>query len=169
MNYQLDGSAGRITLADITVGTGKVGGSLEFAGKNWTAELHTSNLDLPSLRKIAEMFALWPADYTGESGVVDLNISFAGGPDGLQAVQGKLLANTVGFFGSSVVQELPGQISFSVSPAHGWQTSVEGEIDSVAVFIDTGINVGSIRPGIAIEVTEQPLGFAFDMNLDRVQ
>lgn len=169
LNYDLNDRAGHITLANIKVGAGNIGGSLEFTTENWHADLHASNLDLPSLRKIAEMFTLWPADYTEESGVIDADISIEGGADGIQLVQGHIHADTIGFIGANAAEQLSGRISFSVRPMQVWQTSVEGNLDSGVLFIDSGINLGTIRPGFILEITEQPLHFSFDLSLDRAQ
>ncbi len=169
MNYQLDGSTGQITFPEITIGTGKITGSLAFAAGDWTVDFQASDLGLPSLHKFADAFALWPADYSNESGAVDVDIRIAGNPAGLQNVEGIIHTHTISFIGPNAAENLSGEVSFDMKAVEGWHIKLDGKLESGSLFIDSGINVGNIRPGLAFEITEQPLSFAIDMDLDRIR
>lgn len=169
LDYRLDGSTARITFPEIAIGTGKIAGSLAYTAGGWTVDFQASNLGLTSLHKIADVFAIWPADYADESGAVDVDISIAGSPAGLQRMQGTIRANAVGFYGAHAAETLSGEVNFDMRAVDGWQTNINGKLDSGSLFVDSGINVGNIRPGLAFEITEQPLSFVIDMNLDRIR
>jgi len=169
IQFRLDGNAGHITLPNINVGTGTIAGSLDFNAGNWTADLQVENLELSSLRTISGMLDLWPMNYSGESGAFDINIKAEGNRDGLQSLEGTLHTHMLSFYGDNAAEELSAELSLALVTTDGWRARVEGSVDSGAVFIDSGINAGNIRPGIALEITEQPLRFAFDLNIDRPQ
>lgn len=169
MEYRLDNRAGRVTLPDITIGKAEISGSLEFESGDWAADLRADSIELSTLRMLAEVFAFSPGDYAGESGTADIRLTMAGTSAGLQRIHAKLQAYSVGFYGANAAEQLSGRLSIDANATDGWQIKLDGNLDSGAVFIDSGINIGSIRPGIALEISQQPLRLAMDMNLDTLQ
>jgi len=169
LQYQLDGHMSRISLPETRFGTGKISGQLETADGQWKVELQGSALELTSLRGLADLFALWPVEYSAESGAIDITLDISGNTDGVKQLSGKLNTHNIGFYGTHAAEALNAETHFELVANDRWHLRSGGEIRNGAVFIDSGITTGNIRPGIALEISEKPLRFDMDMYIDRTQ
>ncbi len=166
MHYRLDGRAAGLRLATVRIGMATVSGSVAYDTAGWTADLQGNALELSRLRAIAGAIGYRPVDLEEESGAVDVDITITGGAAGVETVQGMIKTKEVGFFAASAAEALSAEIKFDVREGNGWQMNLAGRVDSGAMFIDTGLSVGGIHPGIGLEITGAPLHITVDMHAD---
>ncbi|HSR62625.1 MAG TPA: hypothetical protein VLN56_04385 [Gammaproteobacteria bacterium] len=166
MDYHLDGSEGRIALSGIDAGEGGIAATAMFNADGWHAAIQGKGVELPWLRKTLETHGIWPANYSDESGSVDINVTLDGnGPD-LHAIGGVLRAQKAGFYGTNAAEDFSGEIHFDIEARDGWHIQAEGDLEDGAVFVEPGITIGNICPGIALELSKHPLRFSIDTTLD---
>lgn len=166
MDYRLDGGAGQIVFSAIAAGKGNVAGNMAFDNGGWSAGLQGQNLELSWLRGMLAPYGIWPADYSDESGSVDIDVRITGNETKIHQIQGLVRARDAGFYGANAAESLSGEIHFDVDARDGWQIEAEGNLNGGSLFVEPGITVGNIRPGIALEVTGHPLRFVLAMQLD---
>src|SRR3990172_4711222 len=82
-------------------------------------------------------------------------------------VQGIIRTHAISFYGVNAAENLSSEVSFDVNALEGWDIKAEGNLGNGALYVEPGISMGNVRPGIALEITDQPLRFAVDMHLDR--
>ena len=166
MIYQLNGTSGQITLIDITAGESDIAGNVTFDNSGWSLDLQTNQLDLVWLRNAIEPYEIWPEDYSDESGNVDLDVSITGAQSDINQIQGFIRARDTSFYGPNAAEELSGEVNFDIDVKDRLHIKAEGIISSGSVYVEPGITLDNLRPGIALEVTDQPLRFALDVDVD---
>jgi len=166
MDYHLDGSKGEIRLSAIAAGEGDISGSVIFDPGGWHGTLQGNRLGLSWLRQTLEPYGFWPADYSDESGSVAINVAVHGSRSDLHRLEGVLHTQDVGFYGINAAEEFTGTVNFDIDARDGWRIKADGNLESGAVFVEPGITVGNIRPGIALELSEHPLWFSIDTKFD---
>lgn len=167
LSYRLDGSAGEIVLDSIAAGDGKIAGNLTFNADGWDAGIQGNKLALSWLHKMVEPFGVWPSDYSDASGSVDVDVRIQGRHADVHQVQGSIRTHAIGFYGVNAAENLSGEVSFAVNALEGWDIKAEGNLGNGALYVEPGISMGNVRPGIALEIQDQPLRFSIDMHLDR--
>ena len=167
LSYRLDGSAGEIVLDSIAAGDGTIAGNLTFNAGGWEAGIQGNKLALTWLRKIVEPFGVWPPDYSDERGSVDVDARIQGRHADVHHVQGIIRTHAISFYGVNAAENLSSEVSFDVNALEGWDIKAGGNLGNGALYVEPGISMGNVRPGIALEITDQPLRFAVDMHLDR--
>lgn len=163
---QLDGSNGQVKISGIAAGAGEITGYAAFNSSGWQATLQGNHLDLAWLRKTIEPYGIWPSDYSEESGSVDVDVHINSSQSNIDHIQGNIQAYNVGFYGINAAEDFSGKMNFDIDAKNGWRIKAEGNLDSGALFVETGIVVGNLHPGIALELTDQPLRFVLDTKLD---
>jgi len=166
MIYQLNGTSGQITLTDITAGESDIAANVTFDNSGWSLDLQTNQLDLVWLRNAIEPYEIWPGDYSDESGHVDVDVTITGSQLNMNHIQGSIRVHDTSFYGPNAAEELSGEVNFDIGVKDGWHIKAEGMISGGSVYVEPGITLDNLRPGIALEVTDQPLSFAFDVELD---
>jgi len=166
LSYRLDGIAGEIVLDSITAGDGTIAGDLKFNADGWDAGIQGNKLALTWLHKMIEPLGVWPSDYSDESGSVDVDMRIQGRHADLHHVQGIIRTHAIGFYGVNAAENLSSDMNFDVKALEGWDIKAEGNLGNGALYVEPGITLGTVRPGIALEITDQPLRFAIDMHLD---
>ena len=167
LSYRLDGSAGEIVLESIAVGDGKLAGNLTVTADGWDAGIQGNQLDLTWLHKMIEPFGMWPTDYSDESGSVDVDMRIQGRHTNVHHVQGTIRTDAIGFYGVNAAENLSSEVSFDVNALDGWDIKAEVNLGNGALYVEPGITLGNVRPGIALEIQDQPLRLAIDMHLDQ--
>ncbi len=166
LSYRLDGSAGEVVLDSTAAGDGKIAGDLTFNANGWDAGIQGNKLALTWLHKMAGPFGVWPADYSDESGSVDVDVRIQGRHADVHHVQGIIRTHAIGFYGVNAAENLSSEVSFDIDALDGWDIKAKGNLDSGSLYVEPGITLGNVRPGIALEITDQPLHFALDARLD---
>ncbi len=169
LQYQLDGRMSRINLPETGFGTGKIATQLEMTDGHWKVGLQGTALELTALHGLADLFGLWPAEYSAESGAIDITLETSGNADGIKQLSGRLNTHNIGFYGTHAAEALQAETHFELVLSDRWHLRSEGEIRNGAVFVDSGITSGNIRPGIALDISGKPLRFDMDLYLDRTQ
>ena len=166
LSYQLDGSSGQIAISNMTISEYNIAGSMAFDNRGWSVAIRGNQLDVSWLRKIIEPYEIWPKDYSDESGNVDVDVTVTGSELQIQKMQGMIGMHDLGFYGANAAEDLSGEITFEIDIKDGWQIKSEGTLAAGSVYVEPGITMENLRPGIALEVTEQPLQFKVDIELD---
>lgn len=166
MVYHLYGSQGKFVLPAIAINGSNFAAQAAFDADGWRAGVKGDRVDLAWLRKTLEPYGYWPADYSDESGSVDIDVQADGAGDDIHRLQGMLQAHNVGFYGENAAEEFTGKIRFNIDASDGWRILAEGDLDNGVLFVVPGITVSNIKPGITLDLTEQPLHFSFDTTLD---
>ena len=123
-------------------------------------------MDLVWLHKMIGPFGIWPTDYSDENGTVDIDVRIRGHHTDVHHVQGIIRTHAIGFYGVNAAENLSSEVSFDVNALEGWDIKAEGNLGNGALYVEPGITMGNVRPGIALELTDQPLRFSIDMSLD---
>ncbi|HKK15433.1 MAG TPA: hypothetical protein VJ981_01915 [Gammaproteobacteria bacterium] len=164
--YYLDGSMGKATLNGIAIGDSDIAANAAFDVNGWYAGIKGHRLDLAWLRKTLEPYGFWPAEYSDESGNLDIDMQASGEGNDIHNVQGLLQAHNVSFYGTNAAEDFSGKVNFAIDKQSSWQIRADGNLENGVLFVQPGMTVGNIQPGITLEVTEHPVNFVIDTTLN---
>lgn len=166
MTYRLDGSAGKIILSGVSLAENNISSIMEFDNSGWSIDVEGDQFDLAWLRKIIEPYEIWTENYSDESGKVDVDVNITGIKSNINQIQGIIRVRDTGFYGANAAEDLSGEVNFDVDMQDKWNIKAEGTITGGSLYVEPGITLDNLRPGIALEVIDQPLRFAVDVRLD---
>lgn len=166
VHYAFDGSAADLRILNLKYPTGRINGDWTARPGVWQAQVHATGVALSWIRGPATAAGLWPVGYSDPGGQVDLDLSMAGKGTEIRRANGRLQTRAIGIYGPSSAEKLSSQLSFQVDRTKGLNVSASGELDSGLMYIQPGITMGDIQPGIAIEVPATPVKFDADFQWD---
>lgn len=127
----------------------------------WRADIMASGIDLAMARPWLESRGLWPEGYGGETGRIDLDIGVTGGAGGAAEAEATLIGSGVAVSGTHIVDQADLRLVLRLAREQaGYRFDGSATLDKGAVYFEPGFTVGDFRPGVTLEVEDQPVRLA---------
>lgn len=161
--YDSASGAAQFTLAPVTIGGVAVEAALLYSRDGWEGEFTGQDLVLSTVRGAMEALHLWPAEYSDETGKVDVALRARGAGKSITHLEGVIRAKEAGFYGPNSAENLSLEATFELDLDEGWSVRADGRMSGGAVYIEPGLSFGDVRPGVAIEAPREAIAFGVDL------
>jgi hypothetical protein len=152
----------QISVSPVTIGNAVIEGTLQRSREMWQVEFAGKGLSLPDLRNYLESLSLWPAGYSDPAGWLDIAVRAQGTDRGMAHAEGVIRTEALGFLGPSSAEDLSLEFSFTLDRTDGGSVRADGRISAGLLYLEPGVELQGLRPGIALEADTQPIHFGVD-------
>ncbi len=143
--------------------------------EKWRIILKGQSLDVAMLKKLAATFISLPEGFSDESGKISFDIIMEGRANKqiseIRSAKIKLSTDKLSFNGDSVAEELDANLNVSVKKQGvEWRIKEDLSLLGGAIYLETGLQIGSVSPGFLLEPGSKPITVTLDadMHEDRV-
>lgn len=165
-NWDQATGAGLLRVEPVRLGRLALEGTLQLAGDDWQAEFAGQNLDFAGLQDALRGARLWPDAYSDAGGNIDAVVRAAGHGRAIERAEGALRGSRIDLLGPNSAEQLDFEATFSLQQADGWAAQVDLRLLRGLLYIEPGIELDGLRPGLTLDVPERGIRLALDARLD---
>jgi hypothetical protein len=160
--YERSTGAAQLAIAPLKLGGTVLEGALQRSEQGWSVEFAGQGIDLAVLQEYLDALHWWPQEYSDAAGTVDVALRAHGAGQEIAHVEGAVRTFSAGVLGPNSAENLSLETTFAADFSDDWSFRADGRMSGGLLYIEPGLELQGLRPGLTLEAPAEPIRFGVD-------